>query len=98
MSFDKVSQPYVYLYLQESKEILLKTDSTYIIYPLLFKTESLDIAIILEFWLAKPWWYIGSYTMLSKYGQFMHQFKTRSKLIIFLHGRGNGTQRKLFYM
>ena len=33
---------------------------------------------------------------LFKYGQFMHQFKTRSKLIIFLHGRGNGTQRKLF--
>ena len=48
-------------------------------YPLLFKTESLDIAIILEFWLAKPWWYIGSYTMLSKYGQFMHQFKTTEK-------------------
>ena len=39
-------------------------------YPLLFKTESLDIAIILEFWLAKPWWYIGSYTMLSKYGRY----------------------------
>ena len=58
---------YIILYLQESKEIFLKTDSTYnIIYPLLFETESLVIAIILEFWLAKPWWYIGSYTMLSK--------------------------------
>ena len=45
---------YIILYLQESKEILLKTDSTYnIIYPLLFETESLDIAIILEFdWLS----------------------------------------------
>ena len=52
-----------------------------IIYIYIFKTESLDNAM-LELWLAKPSWYMSHYTMLSKYGNCTPVLKIKNKLKI----------------